>query len=972
MITVSVRIVPGLLVACILMFDLIIPRGTQALNRAHDIKILTENERIMLALRLEERPKYSLKPLNGKQLMLSIHDTSNSPELEKEIAEETYLELEKEGSDDMNLRITPDKPFNRIDSSWLADEKLLYIDIGLTSKTEEDDGIEASEKNAPVLKDIRFGFKDDATRMVMGLHENPLWEMSYLNDNDIVVKLEAVTEKYKEMEYGPIKRLKRVLVLGKGDDNRIDISLQLESKLNRVNIFWVEVGNRLVMDLFDEPCEIDEKMLKEGHQDDNSPSQEEANDEAEEEIRNIVRLKMPQRPKADPAKSSDKVNSSSLTVDEQITIEPKLDYLSPSGTDLKVSVQDLSPGEAFLFGRIQQAMEINDHEKGISLINRFLEEYPNSTLTEDICFLRGDFYYYLWQKGDMEISEKVISAYQYAIERFGNADTVPLAYIKIAQVSSGMENSYSAIGYLGLVLAKNESPFLPLAYLTRGKIFLQMEQPEKAITDFQMLLNNYPDSKYATEAGFWIANYYHSMGLYEEAEEKLDQVTASNPEIYLDYPEYLLLSAKNYLYLKQYDLARDYLFKAVNIGHQSESIDLLLSRIGDTYHNEEDEKEAEKYYRMVIDYYPDSEGSAISKLRLADYFSDITILEDLSDDNVDEPIVDLALLEKGYQLYEQKQYSLVMESLQELISKPVQTETRKEAKLLYLSAAEKEMEQLYREGKHRELIDLYGSRKSILDDNIDPEIMLLAAMAFKDLKTYEDAISAFLMIKPYNLSLKSKGIYYYALAESYMSEGDKENARKVLEDCSKEKLELPDRQRISLLLADIYRGNGMTEDAYRIYQSVLSEGKQLTNGEIAHAYLSMGEILNNQGNYEEARKILNRCIDLASKDKINDDTLQSAHIELGDVLNKEGKYLYAAKAFERGFNLGYSADKPDYWESRFKFATSYLMAGENAKAEPLLNEIVEQGDTILQQRAQLKLGYLDLEKQLQRLSLNGE
>jgi hypothetical protein len=51
---------------------------------------------------------------------------------------------------------------------------------------------------------------------------------------------------------------------------------------------------------------------------------------------------------------------------------------------------------------------------------------------------------------------------------------------------------------------------------------------------------------------------------------------------------------------------------------------------------------------------------------------------------------------------------------------------------------------------------------------------------------------------------------------------------------------------------------------------------------------------------------------------------------------------------------------------------SYLEAGEGEKAEPHLREISEEAGPILQQRVQVKLGMLGLEKQLDRLSIRSE
>ena len=545
-----------------------------------------------------------------------------------------------------------------------------------------------------------------------------------------------------------------------------------------------------------------------------------------------------------------------------------------------------------------------------------------------------------------------------------------LSYIKMAQVTSFMGNNYSAIGYLGIVTGRKEKgDHLPLAYLTRGKIFLRMDEPEKAIKEFQILTTDYPRSKYAMEANFWIASYYHMMGLYEDAEKRLDEIAKSEPDLYLEYPEYLLLSAKNYLYLKKYDLARDYLFKAVNIGRQPETIDLLITRIGDTYFNQQQEKEANKYYRMVIDYYPKSEGASISKLRLADYFSDITILEDVSKENENEPIGDLAVLEKGYQLFERKEYSAVMDNLQELIEKPVQTETRKDAKRLFYNAAEKEISRLFNSEDYKGLIEMYQSRKMTISRNISPETSLMVGLAYKNNRMYEKAISELTGIKHYDLGKESQGKYFYGLASSYVGNGEHTKAKNLLENKGGQDLGAPDQQRLKILLADIYFENAMPDDALPLYQAAVKNMGQLDEDEAAEVYLKTGIILNKRKDYQNAVDALTKSILLLSKDTDNRGLLQSAHIELGNVFYSEKNYDQAIESYEKGFEIGYGPDRDDYWESRFRLATSYQKVGDDLKAEPLLVEISEDGDSIMQQRAQLRMGNINLERQLEKLTL---
>jgi FimV-like protein len=114
---------------------------------------------------------------------------------------------------------------------------------------------------------------------------------------------------------------------------------------------------------------------------------------------------------------------------------------------------------------------------------------------------------------------------------------------------------------------------------------------------------------------------------------------------------------------------------------------------------------------------------------------------------------------------------------------------------------------------------------------------------------------------------------------------------------------------------------------------------------------------------------LNRCIALVEKDKDAEELLQDAFVELGHTYHDDGRHLQAITSYQRGFDLGYGAARKGYWDTQFRLAVSYLELGEEAKAESLLAQILDEGDPILQQRVELKLGLIGLEKQLKRLSI---
>ena len=284
----------------------------------------------------------------------------------------------------------------------------------------------------------------------------------------------------------------------------------------------------------------------------------------------------------------------------------------------------------------------------------------------------------------------------------------------------------------------------------------------------------------------------------------------------------------------------------------------------------------------------------------------------------------------------------------------------------------KEITRLYDAGNFNDLIELYDPEKFRLAGNIDPHITVLVACAFNNMHKYDDAISTFSEIKPYDLDSASKGDYFYGLATGYLGAGDAGKAQRVLEEGLKNELKNGDRKRLAALLADLYRKAGLLHDAYALYQSTVTGKGELPDSETARVYLSMGSIAAGQGDLKTSVTLLTKCLSIADKAKDQNELIQSANMELGKVFYITGDHANAVKAFERGFELGYGPEKTDYWQNRYRLALSYLKAGHDLKAEEVLNEVSEGQDTVLQQRAQIKLNTISLDRQLKRLAIGSD
>ncbi len=976
------------------------PSGATAAHKAVDFKCAVEGASAGFAILLDSLPGYSLKTLPENRISLTLFDTVKTPQLERRLAgEDGRVTLDDKGiSASLRFVIRLGTDLSEIRTAWLAKEKHLMLFMTLAKGKGR---IRGANGKSVTLKNLRFGIQDTYTRMVVDLSKEPPWELIHKRSDRVTLRLEAERVTLKRKKFSGLRRVLDVTLNQK--KHHVDVDVRLDHPTAHFRIFWLEQGNKLVTDFNDRPPDALDDSLR-LHVDERTPDQDglkgtaevvpkgedlagrfkggeevredrekaeragEPNGSLKQEVGFVVRQRIPREPRSDRRVPGDAKPVPPKVHEVEVKIEPDIEKAPPKGLYNRAWVNHLSADEAFLIGRIQEAWEIKGYGKGVELMERFLKEFPDSPLNETISFLIGDFRLALLKRGDKDIFPKVINSYADAVARFKKSGKVPLTLVRMAQANCFVGRDYEAVGYLNTAVTRfSTGAHLPLAHLTRGKVFLRINQPERAIDDLKIVLDRFPQSSSMEEARYEIARYFYSIGAYEEAGRRFEELVDLNSVFHLDYPESLSLTARNYAYLKDYDKSREYYFKALNLGHQPERPGLLLSHIGDTYHQQSKEREAEKFYRMAIEQDPEGEGAAIAKLRLADYSSGVTAFQQIHKENLNSAIGDLALLNLGMRYYEQKQYAMAMDTLRKLMEKPNQSEIFVKAKDLYSRAVEEEVKRFFRAGDYAKIIDLRESQKIPSIGKTDPEVYLMVARSYHHLRRYPEAVRLFESIKPFDLSLTSKGGYFQDKADSYIQIEEADKAERLLEQARKKKLIAADRQKITVLLAGLLRNRGDLKGAYGLYDGLVTGKRMLPDTKIAGVYLEMGKISNAERRFERAREALNRCIALTEKDKGGRELVQAAFIEMGNGYHKEGNHKQSIRFFREAFDLGYGPEMRDYWECNYRLALAYLKTGNNEEAERLFEAISEEGDPILQQKVQIKMGMIDLEKQLKRL-----
>ena len=558
---------PGL---CILLLWawILLPSAADAANRVMDLKwIQAPDGRKTLALLLESEPRYTLRSEKGNRVLLQLYDTTPGPNLRKGTEKQgKTISLEEDATGTLRFRLLLKGSLREADCSWFEQQKVLFLQMTSGEETKS----RGSRKEAP-LKSLRFGTQEDLTRMVVDLSARPAWEMTSREAGVLEFTLNSTTAALSRAEYGPMRRLKKVEVGQKGEG--VEIRAETEPPPRRMRMFWLKDGGKWVVDFFDKPLERAVDALQ------FAPvvaekAQEKPPMTVQSQLPGIVQGEPKGENKAEKvvAPGPPEAQPGALSPDPASIVRMKISKDLPAQSPAEgASMKGLRPQEAFLYGRIRGAMETLDYEKGLALIEEFMGQFPESSLIQDMVFLAADCRFALMERGDKSLVSKVLQAYQDALAKFPASERAGGALVKMAQAHLLAGNDQEAMGHLGMAISQGRAgTHVPQALVLRGQLSLRRNQVEKAIQDFKAVMERYPSSPFAEEARYGVAGYFHSVGLYDQAEKRLSEIDASKPQFYLDHPGYLLLRARNAFYQKNYDRAREYYFRALNLGQQPE------------------------------------------------------------------------------------------------------------------------------------------------------------------------------------------------------------------------------------------------------------------------------------------------------------------------------------------------------------------------------------------------------------------
>jgi TolA-binding protein len=263
--------------------------------------------------------------------------------------------------------------------------------------------------------------------------------------------------------------------------------------------------------------------------------------------------------------------------------------------------------------------EKEEWDDTIAILEKTIQSYPKSQHLELSHFLLAKSYHRRFENEMAEHLIDIVQHYQVAVTRFPESKYLPDAFLSMGDCYFRTNQFYEALTYYSLVLEKFENHGVtPDAMLQQGKVLALTKKPLMALRHFENLEKRYPESPFAMKARLETAKALFDLQSFKRSLKTLGDISRALPDEVYRNPDILLYTGYNYYELGQLREARETLSKALNYFPQLETKDLVLTRIADTFREDGMESKAIKLYDLVARTYPDSEGSVISLIRVAE------------------------------------------------------------------------------------------------------------------------------------------------------------------------------------------------------------------------------------------------------------------------------------------------------------------------------------------------------------------
>ncbi len=539
----------------------------------------------------------------------------------------------------------------------------------------------------------------------------------------------------------------------------------------------------------------------------------------------------------------------------------------------------------------------------------------------------------------------------------------------IAKIYADMGSTGGAIAYTDLILQNHKNySGKPELLLDLGRVYKNKNKLDKARASFLEVIKVRPKTAYAMDARIDLGKTAYAAKNWDESQRFFSEVVRLNPHAVFEHQDILEFIGNSHYQQEEYTDARKALIKSYNFFPEKTNGDLILTRIADTYKDQDNSEKAAMMYYLVTGKYPSTDGFVISTMRLA-------ALKGKSEMKQKNDLFDMVISDYG----DHTMAKFAMLKLADLQNKITQHEksiaTIAEFKIRFPKALANEAA-VIKQSAYRALYELYLKKKEytrimtryerekeIFEEFKDPAIFFTVSKAFLHGHLYDKASELLARTdllygrrdKPAELT------YYLGLASQ--KAGKNELAEKHLTAYLRKNRNKSKASEAYFSRGIIYLAAKQYKRANKDFESALKRTKK--NNSRAEIYLSMSKAYKGRKEYSMVAESLIKHLEIVNLDKTRyNEDIYLAYRELGGTYIQLNSYIKAAEAFSSALEIASNDVNPV--DVRFSLGESYQKGNKMDMALRVYKKIIDSDDPFWKKLAEEKVRGIELEAKLRQ------
>jgi len=269
-----------------------------------------------------------------------------------------------------------------------------------------------------------------------------------------------------------------------------------------------------------------------------------------------------------------------------------------------------------IYEHIRQGAFAQALEKATQLLTRGLIDRD---LREELLHIRAEMLFLLGRNNLSERYLEIADATNQAMNFNRDSPRNAGALLRLGYLNLQVHNIAEAEAHFNMLRRQfPNDENVPLTYYYWGEFHFGRNEMQRAADEFQYILQEYPNSRFARDAALGLARAFYRLGYFEQAFDVVDYIERRWARFYLDYPPFLNMIGDVAFRLNRLDDALRHYWTYMNLQPFGEEADIILTRLGDIYAMRRERAAARSLYTVSIERFPGRDGALVAMMRLAE------------------------------------------------------------------------------------------------------------------------------------------------------------------------------------------------------------------------------------------------------------------------------------------------------------------------------------------------------------------